>query len=78
MLGKLHFPLQNLHLTSSRCILRDPELFGEDVDAYNPGRFLPEFNSRANELPDISSIPFGFGNRFDFKSISQNNTAYMY
>jgi cytochrome P450 len=65
MSGESHFLLYHLNLTLSRCVLRDPKLFGEDADAYNPGRFLPEFNPRANELPDVSSIPFGFGKRFN-------------
>jgi hypothetical protein len=48
---------------SCRCMLRDPKIFGEDADVYNPDRFLPECNPGANELPDMSSIPFGFGKR---------------
>ncbi|PVF96179.1 cytochrome P450 [Serendipita vermifera] len=45
------------------CVLRDPQIFGEDADAYNPNCFLPEFNPRAADLPDMSSVPFGFGKR---------------
>ncbi|PVF96180.1 cytochrome P450 [Serendipita vermifera] len=45
------------------CMLRDPQMFGDDADSYNPDRFLPECNPRASEIPDISSIPFGFGKR---------------
>ncbi|PVF96174.1 cytochrome P450 [Serendipita vermifera] len=44
-------------------ILRDPKIWGDDADTYNPDRFLPECNPRAAELPDISMIPFGFGKR---------------
>ncbi|PVF96178.1 cytochrome P450 [Serendipita vermifera] len=45
------------------CMLRDPRVFGDDADSYNPDRFLPECNPRANEIPDPSLIPFGFGKR---------------
>jgi cytochrome P450 len=47
----------------SRYILRDPKLWGADADKYNPNRFLAEFNPRVKELPDMSSVPFGFGRR---------------
>lgn len=45
------------------CMLRDPKLWGDDANEYNPNRFLLEFNPRAKELPDVLMIPFGFGNR---------------
>ncbi|PVF92921.1 cytochrome P450 [Serendipita vermifera] len=45
------------------CILRDPRIWGDDAATYNPNRFLPEFNPRAKELPDMLTIPFGFGRR---------------
>ncbi|KAG8851585.1 hypothetical protein FRB91_007652 [Serendipita sp. 411] len=45
------------------CMLRDPRVWGEDSEEFNPGRFLPEINPQAESLPDISNIPFGFGRR---------------
>ncbi|PVF96176.1 cytochrome P450 [Serendipita vermifera] len=45
------------------CILRDPKIWGNDADSYNPERFLPEINPRATDLPDMSMVPFGFGKR---------------
>lgn len=44
-------------------ILRDPEIWGADADKYNPNRFLSQFNPRVKDLPDMSSVPFGFGRR---------------
>ncbi|KAG8754880.1 hypothetical protein FRC14_004554 [Serendipita sp. 396] len=44
-------------------MLRDPRVWGEDSEEFNPGRFLPELNPQAGGLPDISNIPFGFGRR---------------
>ncbi|CAG8652712.1 10799_t:CDS:2, partial [Acaulospora colombiana] len=49
--------------TLSRYILRDPKIWGADADKYNPNRFLPQFNPRVKDLPDMSSVPFGFGRR---------------
>lgn len=44
-------------------VLRDPRLWGEDSQDFNPRRFLREYNPSVDELPDIWSIPFGFGRR---------------
>ncbi|KAG8835163.1 hypothetical protein FRC17_005021 [Serendipita sp. 399] len=44
-------------------MLRDSRVWGEDSEQFNPNRFLPEFNLRAESLPDINNIPFGFGRR---------------
>ncbi|CAG7852701.1 O-methylsterigmatocystin oxidoreductase Short=OMST oxidoreductase; AltName: Full=Aflatoxin B synthase; AltName: Full=Aflatoxin biosynthesis protein Q; AltName: Full=Cytochrome P450 64 [Serendipita indica DSM 11827] len=44
-------------------VLRDPRLWGEDSLDFNPNRFLAAHNPSVNELPDIWSIPFGFGRR---------------
>ncbi|KAG8806538.1 hypothetical protein FRC17_004939, partial [Serendipita sp. 399] len=42
---------------------RDPRIWGEDGDQFNPNRFLPEFNPNSQSLPDVSTTPFGFGRR---------------
>jgi cytochrome P450 len=44
-------------------MLRDRRIWGDDADVFKPERFLPEFNPRANEYPDVESIAFGFGRR---------------
>ncbi|PVF95236.1 cytochrome P450 [Serendipita vermifera] len=44
-------------------ILRDPRIWGDDADVFKPERFLPECNPKATELPDVESLPFGFGRR---------------
>ncbi|KAG8815026.1 hypothetical protein FRC19_001322, partial [Serendipita sp. 401] len=44
-------------------ILRDPRRWGEDAHVFKPERFLPEYNPRASELPNVESIVFGFGRR---------------
>jgi hypothetical protein len=48
---------------SPRYILRDPKLWGDDAEQYNPNRFLPEFNPNAGNLLDMTTITYGFGNR---------------
>ncbi|PVF95231.1 cytochrome P450 [Serendipita vermifera] len=44
-------------------MLRDPRIWGDDADVFKPERFLPEFNPRAKEYPDVESVAFGFGRR---------------
>ncbi|PVF95235.1 cytochrome P450 [Serendipita vermifera] len=44
-------------------ILRDPRVWGDDADMFKPERFLMEYNSKANELPDAGAMPFGLGRR---------------
>jgi cytochrome P450 len=44
-------------------ILRDPRLWGDDANDFKPERFLVESNPHAKELPDVGSLPFGFGRR---------------
>ncbi|CCA75381.1 hypothetical protein PIIN_09365 [Serendipita indica DSM 11827] len=44
-------------------ILREKGIWGEDSHSFNPTRFLPEFNPRAAELPNMLDLPFGFGRR---------------
>jgi cytochrome P450 len=45
-------------------MLRDPRIWGDDADTFKPERFLAEHNPRLNELPDMESLPFGFGRRY--------------
>jgi hypothetical protein len=45
-------------------MLRDPRLWGEDANEFKPERFIAKYNPHAEQLPDISSIPFGFGRRY--------------
>ena len=51
------------HLAFHRFMLRDKSIWGEDADMFRPERFLPEFNPNYASLPDMSSLPFGFGLR---------------
>ncbi|PVF95229.1 cytochrome P450 [Serendipita vermifera] len=44
-------------------MLRDPRIWGDDANEFKPERFLSEHNHRAKDLPDVESIPFGFGRR---------------
>jgi len=44
-------------------MMRDPRIWGEDAELFRPERFLPEYNPKAGNLPDMSSLPFGFGLR---------------
>lgn len=44
-------------------VLRDPRLWGEDSQEFNPDRFSPDRNPLADGLPDVWSVPFGFGQR---------------
>ncbi|KAG8833049.1 hypothetical protein FRC17_000115 [Serendipita sp. 399] len=49
-------------------MLRDPRLWGPDADEFKPERFLfSDLNSGdkqpQQQLPDVQSIPFGFGRR---------------
>lgn len=44
-------------------VLRDPQIWGKDSQEFNPNRFLPEHNPSMYDLPDIWSVPFGFGRR---------------
>lgn len=44
-------------------VLRDPRLWGKDSLEFNPNRFLAAHNPSLNQLPDVWSIPFGFGRR---------------
>ena len=46
-----------------RFVLRDPRLWGKDSQDFNPNRFLASQNPSVDQLPDIWSIPFGFGRR---------------
>ena len=40
--------------------MRDPRIWGEDSDEFKPERFLA---ADSDNLPDMSSVPFGFGRR---------------
>jgi hypothetical protein len=54
--------LELIDLPSIRFMLTNPAVWG-DPEVFRPERFLPEHNSRANELPNPSQIIFGFGIR---------------
>jgi cytochrome P450 len=45
-------------------MLRDPRLWGNDANEFKPERFIAKDNAQAEQLPDVSSIPFGFGRRY--------------
>jgi hypothetical protein len=45
-------------------MLRDPRLWGDDANEFKPERFIAKYNAHAEQLPDVSSIPFGFGRRY--------------
>ncbi|CCA71466.1 hypothetical protein PIIN_05404 [Serendipita indica DSM 11827] len=44
-------------------VLRDKRIWGPDSLEFNPNRFLSKFNPTFDDLPDIWSVPFGFGRR---------------
>ncbi|PVF95240.1 cytochrome P450 [Serendipita vermifera] len=44
-------------------MLRDPQIWGDDANTFKPERFIVEHNPRVGELPDMESLPFGFGRR---------------
>lgn len=44
-------------------MLRDKAVWGENADLFLPERFIPELNPNYESLPDMSSLPFGFGLR---------------
>ncbi|PVF95239.1 cytochrome P450 [Serendipita vermifera] len=61
---KGHFiPKGTLIIPHIAFMLRDPRFWGDDAHLFKPERFLAEYNPRLNELPDIESLPFGFGRR---------------
>lgn len=55
-------------------MLKDTRIWGEDSAVFNPERFLPEHNPRSHELPDMMSIPFGFGKRYAWRLVSRRIT----
>jgi cytochrome P450 len=41
-------------------MLRDPRIWGPDADTFRPERFIGD---GSKNLPDVSSVAFGFGKR---------------
>ncbi|CCA71481.1 hypothetical protein PIIN_05418 [Serendipita indica DSM 11827] len=62
-LGLPHPSLLHTYSPIPGFVLRDPRIWGKDSEDFNPNRFLPEHNPSVDELPDVWSIPFGFGRR---------------
>lgn len=58
-----YFPKGTIVHCNIGYILREKGIWGEDSHSFNPTRFLPEFNPRAAELPNMLDLPFGFGRR---------------
>ena len=53
-------------------MMRDQRIWGATAEEFRPERFLSDdINSRASELPDAASIPFGFGRRFVLSEVMQ-------
>jgi cytochrome P450 len=50
-------------------MLRDPRVWGDDANTFKPERFLAEYNPKLTELPDIESLPFGFGRRYELSTV---------
>jgi cytochrome P450 len=46
-------------------MMRDRRIWGDDADVFKPERFLAEYNPKVDELPDVESLPFGFGRRYE-------------
>ncbi|KAG8835162.1 hypothetical protein FRC17_005020 [Serendipita sp. 399] len=59
----LYIPKGSMIHCNIGAMMRDPRVWGEDCNEFNPSRFLPEINPQVENLPDISTIPFGFGRR---------------
>ncbi|CCA71475.1 hypothetical protein PIIN_05414 [Serendipita indica DSM 11827] len=55
--------LVHCNIGQARFMLRDPRIWGVDSEQFNPQRFLREYNPNIDKLPDMSSLPFGFGRR---------------
>ncbi|KAG9021923.1 hypothetical protein FS842_006386 [Serendipita sp. 407] len=60
----LYIPKGSMIHCNIGAMLRESRIWGEDSEEFNPNRFLPEFNPKAESLPDISTTLFGFGRRF--------------
>lgn len=58
-----HIPKGTIIIPNVAFMMRDPRIWGDDANIFKPERFLLECNPRANELPDVESVPFGFGRR---------------
>ncbi|PVF96183.1 cytochrome P450 [Serendipita vermifera] len=58
-----YIPKDSIVYCNLGCIQRDPTLWGEDADVYNPNRFLADVNPQFKELPELFSTVFGFGKR---------------
>jgi hypothetical protein len=52
-------------------MMKDPRIWGKDVQLFKPERFLGE---QANNLPDVLSIPFGFGKRYVIDALNDHPT----
>ncbi|CAG7852697.1 O-methylsterigmatocystin oxidoreductase Short=OMST oxidoreductase; AltName: Full=Aflatoxin B synthase; AltName: Full=Aflatoxin biosynthesis protein Q; AltName: Full=Cytochrome P450 64 [Serendipita indica DSM 11827] len=59
-------------------VLRDPRLWGKDSLDFNPNRFLASHNPSVDKLPDIWSVPFGFGRRICPGRYLAQRTALLY
>ncbi|KAG8840873.1 hypothetical protein FRC20_005372 [Serendipita sp. 405] len=59
----LYIPKGSMIHCNIGAMLRESRIWGEDSEEFNPNRFLPEFNPKAESLPDISTTLFGFGRR---------------
>ncbi|KAG8778859.1 hypothetical protein FRC16_003704 [Serendipita sp. 398] len=59
----LYIPKGSMIHCNIGAMLRESHIWGEDSEEFNPNRFLPEFNPKAESLPEISTTLFGFGRR---------------
>ncbi|PVF95243.1 cytochrome P450 [Serendipita vermifera] len=58
-----YIPKATIVLPHIAFMMRDPRVWGTDADTFKPERFLVEYNPKVSELPDVESLPFGFGRR---------------
>ncbi|CAG8726142.1 5593_t:CDS:2, partial [Acaulospora colombiana] len=59
-----HIPKGTIIIPNVAFMMRDPRIWGDDANDFKPERFLVEYNPRASALPDVESVPFGFGRRY--------------
>ncbi|PVF96201.1 cytochrome P450 [Serendipita vermifera] len=58
----MYLPKDTMFMTNIGYMARDPRIWDEP-DTYKPERWLKEYNPKADSLPSIYDIVFGFGRR---------------
>jgi cytochrome P450 len=77
----IHFLIPEIVLIChGRAMNRDPELYGEDYDAFNPDRFLDEEGNLKPAHPSTKGeghVTYGFGRRICVGRYVANNTLFI-